>query len=127
MARGGGRRLENSGRWTHSLVRSTFLPATSFFLASLRPGLVPQALAYRDRVTGVSLVADDLTGACDSALPFLAGGPVRVGLWPHLPTGELACAAVSTESRDADASVAYARSREAAAGLAGDLLYRKLD
>jgi uncharacterized protein YgbK (DUF1537 family) len=78
-------------------------------------------------MTGVCLVADDLTGACDSALPFLAGGPVRVGLWPHLPAGELACAAVSTESRDADASAAYARSREAAAGLGGGLLYRKLD
>src|SRR5262245_39310880 len=25
-----GPRLENSGRWTHPLVRSTFLPATSF-------------------------------------------------------------------------------------------------
>ena len=76
---------------------------------------------------GVRLVADDLTGACDSALAFLAGGPVRVGLWPHVPGGDLACAAVSTESRDADASVAYARSREAAATLGSPLLYRKLD
>jgi D-threonate/D-erythronate kinase len=78
-------------------------------------------------VNGIRLVADDLTGACDSALPFLGAGRVRVGLWPHVPVGGLACAAVSTESRDADASTAYARGRNAAAALPGSLLYRKLD
>ncbi len=84
-------------------------------------------LAYRDCVLRIGLVADDLTGACDSALPFLAAGPVRVGLWPHVPRGELACAAISTESRIETAEVSYARSREAADGLRCDLLFRKLD
>ncbi len=78
-------------------------------------------------MNGIRLVADDLTGACDSALPFLAGGRVRVGLWPHVPVGAMACAGVSTESRDLDASTAYARGRNAAAALPGGLLYRKLD
>lgn len=75
----------------------------------------------------IGLVADDLTGACDSALPFLGGGAVRVALWPGVPDGKLACAAVSTESRAAGPEVSYARSREAARRLRCDLLYRKLD
>jgi uncharacterized protein YgbK (DUF1537 family) len=78
-------------------------------------------------VIRTGLVADDLTGACDSALPFLAAGRVRVGLWPHVPGGGLACAAVSTESRPEPEAVARRRGREAAAALRGDLLFRKLD
>jgi uncharacterized protein YgbK (DUF1537 family) len=76
----------------------------------------------------IGLIADDLTGACDSALPFLAGGPVRVGLWPHVPSGPFVCTAISTESRKGPAAVSYARSREAALRLPdSDLRYRKLD
>jgi D-threonate/D-erythronate kinase len=75
----------------------------------------------------IGLIADDLTGACDSALPFLGEGPVRVGIWPHVPDGELACAAVTTESRAEAATVSYERSHEAATALHCDLLYRKLD
>src|SRR5215471_1800462 len=82
---------------------------------------------YCDFVTAIGLIADDLTGACDTALPFLALGPVRVGIWPYLPEGELACAAVTTESREEPAAVSYERSRQAATALHGDLLYRKLD
>lgn len=74
----------------------------------------------------IGLVADDLTGACDSSLPFLAAGRVLVGLWPHVPTGDLACAAVSTETRS-EPALAQARGRIAAFRLEGDLLYRKLD
>lgn len=75
----------------------------------------------------IGLVADDLTGACDSAAPFLAGGRVVVGLWPRVPAGGLACAAVSTESRAEAEPVARSRSREAASRLVCDLLFRKLD
>ncbi|HSR22914.1 MAG TPA: four-carbon acid sugar kinase family protein, partial [Candidatus Eisenbacteria bacterium] len=75
----------------------------------------------------IGLVADDLTGACDSAAPFLAGGRAVVGLWPLVPAGGLACAAVSTESRGEAAPVARSRSREAASRLECDLLFRKLD
>lgn len=76
----------------------------------------------------VGLVADDLTGACDSAAPFLAGGRVVVGLWPCVPDGDLACAAVSTESREGGERDAFERSREAARRLAAaERLYRKVD
>jgi len=77
-------------------------------------------------VIRIGLVADDLTGACDSSLPFLAAGRVLVGLWPHVPAGEVACAAVSTETRD-EPNLAGVRGRVAAIRLNGDLLYRKLD
>ncbi len=76
------------------------------------------------------LIADDLTGAADSAVPFLALGPVRVGLWPHVPDGRAVCLAVSTESRQAPSQLGFERSRTAARSLrlAGcDLLYRKVD
>jgi uncharacterized protein YgbK (DUF1537 family) len=77
-------------------------------------------------VIRIGLVADDLTGACDSALPFLAAGAVRVGLWPHVPADDLACAAVSTETRS-EPELASVRGRVAAVRLNGDVLYRKLD
>jgi D-threonate/D-erythronate kinase len=77
-------------------------------------------------VIRIAVVADDLTGACDSAVPFLAAGPVLVGLWPHLPDGDVACTAVSTETRG-EPNLAGVRGRAAALGLRGDLLYRKLD
>ncbi len=48
----------------------------------------------------IGLVADDLTGACDSASPFLRGGRVMVALWPELPAAHelagFACVAIST-------------------------------
>ena len=82
---------------------------------------------YCDFVTAIGLIADDLTGACDTALPFLSLGPVHVGMWPNLPEGELACAAVTTESRAEPPGVSYERNQQAATALLGDLLYRKLD
>ena len=80
----------------------------------------------------VGLVADDLTGACDSAAPFLAGGRVLVSIWPQLPAvaDGVACLAVSTESRSGEAAVSRERSRAAAMHLAEGgprLLYRKVD
>jgi uncharacterized protein YgbK (DUF1537 family) len=78
----------------------------------------------------VGLVADDLTGACDSAVPFLAAGRVEVGIWPYVPAGDLACAAISTETREEDAEVALERTREAARELRSQgfkLIYRKVD
>jgi D-threonate/D-erythronate kinase len=81
-------------------------------------------------VIRIGVVADDLTGACDSAVPFLAAGQVLVGLWPHVPAGDAACAAVSTETRS-EPNLANVRGRAAAVSLVvrdrRDLLYRKLD
>jgi uncharacterized protein YgbK (DUF1537 family) len=78
----------------------------------------------------VGLVADDLTGACDSAVAFAGGGRVEVGLWPNVPHGDLACAAVSTETRGSPSSVAFSRSRFAAEQLrdhGATLVYGKVD
>jgi D-threonate/D-erythronate kinase len=78
----------------------------------------------------VGLVADDLTGACDSAVAFTGGGRVEVGVWPHVPGGDLACAAVSTESRDGPSAVAFTRSQFAAERLRGygaKLMFGKVD
>src|SRR6266700_1010998 len=64
----------------------------------------------------LGLVADDLTGACDSAAPFLGGGRVLVSIWPAVAVAAAtaaACLAVSTETRDGDPE--QARSRSAAA------------
>jgi uncharacterized protein YgbK (DUF1537 family) len=78
----------------------------------------------------IGLVADDLTGACDSAVAFVEGGRVEVGIWPHIPRGDLACAATSTESRMSSPQMAFDRSRHAADRLrAGeaDTVYLKVD
>src|ERR1700722_3613768 len=78
----------------------------------------------------VGLIADDLTGACDSAVAFTGGGRVEVGVWPHVPGGELACLAVSTESRDVPSTVAFERSQFAAERLrsyGATLVYGKVD
>ena len=73
----------------------------------------------------MGLIADDVTGACDSAAPFCGAGPIEVGLWPEVPDAERS--AVSTETRDADRDQAAARTEAAARRYAGRLLYRKLD
>lgn len=80
----------------------------------------------------VGLVADDLTGACDSAAPFLRSGPVAVMLWPPRSgdLGPLACLAVSTDSRSEEAEVSRQRASEAAAWVAergAGFFYRKVD
>jgi D-threonate/D-erythronate kinase len=76
------------------------------------------------------LVADDLTGACDSAVPFLAAGRVIVSFWPCRRQDDAACLAITTESRAEAPDVAYERSRTAvrslrAAGAA--VIFRKVD
>lgn len=77
----------------------------------------------------VAIVADDLTGACDAALPFVGvRDPVVVGLG-RLPRGA-AVASVSTETREALPPVAAARSEEqvAAAWASGpQTLIKKVD
>jgi uncharacterized protein YgbK (DUF1537 family) len=46
-----------------------------------------------------TLIADDLTGACDAAAPFAGRGPVGVFVAPLTPGPEWTAAAVDTESR----------------------------
>jgi len=76
------------------------------------------------------LVADDLTGACDSAVPFLAAGRVIACFWPCLPDLRAACLAVTTETRAEEPAAASERSREAVRALrqaGADIVYRKVD
>ena len=78
----------------------------------------------------IGVVADDLTGACDSSVAFLAMGSVGVTLWPPPIDPAWNCVAISTESRDESAQTSTHRSSEAAAALrkAGvDLWFRKVD
>lgn len=80
-----------------------------------------------ERVLRVGVIADDLTGACDSGVAFLDGGRTHVGIWPWVPSGNLGCVAVSTESREAPPEVGRERTTRAARRLRGWLVYRKLD
>jgi uncharacterized protein YgbK (DUF1537 family) len=79
----------------------------------------------------LGLVADDLTGACDSAAPFLGGGRVLVSIWPAVAAADrAACLAVSTETRDGDPDLARSRSAEAVRGLraaGAGRIFRKVD
>jgi D-threonate/D-erythronate kinase len=80
----------------------------------------------------IGVVGDDLTGACDSAAPFLRAGAVRVALWPHLEPGPAdACFAISTETRgDASEEEARTRTRAAVSRLlerGASLVYKKVD
>jgi len=79
----------------------------------------------------IGLLADDLTGACDSAAPFLGEGRVLVSIWPAFaPDSSAACLAISTETRDGTPEEARTRSRQAVhllltAGALGDRFDRR--
>jgi uncharacterized protein YgbK (DUF1537 family) len=78
----------------------------------------------------IVVVADDLTGACDSAVQFVAAGRMQVHLWPCQISADAACVAISTESRAGSVGTAYKRSFAAVSLLkeAGvDVLFRKID
>ncbi len=77
------------------------------------------------------LVADDLTGALDSAAAFATPArPVSV-TWSGPPRPSDGLVAVSTETRDCSAVQARSRTEEAVRGLAGHppdaLVYKKID
>lgn len=83
-------------------------------------------------MSGLRLVADDLTGALDSGCAFAGtGGPVLVGLpWRPLPQG--ARLALSTETRNAPQEAATRIVAETVARLratagAGTLWFKKID
>ena len=79
----------------------------------------------------VTVIADDLSGAADSAVPFAAAG---LATWVFLDRdpgeGDVAVAAVDTDSRAEGIDVAVARTRAAAAaafGAASRVLYKKME
>jgi uncharacterized protein YgbK (DUF1537 family) len=73
----------------------------------------------------VSIIADDLTGACDTGCLFAGQGPVGVVADPALPASDRAVIAVDTESRPLGPDEAARAVRTAAARL-GDRLARGL-
>lgn len=79
----------------------------------------------------VTIIADDLSGACDAGALFAGRGPVGVFLTPDLPNAHWSAAAVDTESRGLPPADAAARVRRAAgaleARLAGGRIFKKID
>ena len=79
----------------------------------------------------VTIIADDLTGACDAGALFAGRGPVGVFVAPELPDARWPAAAVDTESRALPPADAAARVRRAADGLqarlGGGRIFKKID
>ena len=80
---------------------------------------------------GVTIIADDLTGACDTGALFAGRGPVGVFVAPEVPGPGLEAAAVDTESRAlpaAEAAASMGRTALAmATRLAGGAVFKKID
>ena len=79
----------------------------------------------------VTIIADDLTGACDAGALFAGRGPVGVFVAPDLPDAGWPAAAVDTESRALPPAAAAERVRRAVDGLqarlGGGRIFKKLD
>ncbi|HVQ75367.1 MAG TPA: four-carbon acid sugar kinase family protein [Candidatus Binatia bacterium] len=79
----------------------------------------------------LTIVADDLTGACDTGALFAGGARVAVFVAPDTPGPEWHTAAVDTATRALDAPGAQARVREVADRLSARIgagrLFKKID
>src|SRR6266540_3045354 len=89
----------------------------------------PFVIGYRESMA-VTIIADDLSGACDAGALFAGRGPVGVFVPPDLPDARRPAAA-DTESRALPPPDAAARVRGAAADLEGRLrggrVFKKID
>ena len=81
--------------------------------------------------TDCLLIADDLTGACDAAVPFAAAGfATVVPLAPEHPPGEASVLAFSSESRDIDPAAVQSRMLRLAAAVRSHvprIVFKKID
>jgi 4-hydroxythreonine-4-phosphate dehydrogenase len=78
----------------------------------------------------VTVIADDLTGACDAGALFAGRSPVPVFVGALAPSADWPAAAVDIESRGLEAAEAAARMRRTVAGLAGrrdGTVFKKID
>src|SRR5919198_160855 len=75
---------------------------------------LPSTLAIVSGPMALTIVADDLTGACDAGTLFAGKAPVPVTVWPTAPVAA-EVAVVDTESRHLDRAAAAARVSAAAA------------
>jgi uncharacterized protein YgbK (DUF1537 family) len=74
----------------------------------------------------LTIVADDLTGACDTGTLFAGKGAVPVSVWPRLPV-EAPVRVVDTESRRRPAAEAAERVHDAACAVVGARYFKKID
>jgi D-threonate/D-erythronate kinase len=74
----------------------------------------------------VTIVADDLTGACDTGASFAGKAPVAVTVWPH-PPARADVRVVDTESRSTTPAEAVARVAASAAAAPGTRYFKKID
>lgn len=90
----------------------------------------PFVIGYRGSMA-VTIIADDLTGACDAGALFAGRGPVGVFVAPEMPDARWPAAAVDCESRALPPADAAARVRRFAAGLEtrlrGGRIFKKID
>src|SRR5438445_5896036 len=96
------------------------------------PGIIARAsmVAYRDSMP-VTVIADDLTGACDAGALFAGRGPVPVLIGTLAAAADWPAVAVDTKSRGLEAAEAAALMRRTAAGLAvrlaSGIVFKKID
>ena len=74
----------------------------------------------------LTVVADDLTGACDTGSLFAGNGPVPLAVWP-LTTPDAPVRVIDTESRTASRDDAVARVRGAVATTPAARYFKKID
>src|SRR5206468_3600976 len=74
---------------------------------------LPSTLAIVSGPMALTIVADDLTAACDTGTLFAGQAPVPVTVWPAAPVAAKVTV-VDTESRHIDRAAAAARVRSAA-------------
>ena len=74
----------------------------------------------------LAILADDLTGACDTGSLFTRGGAVPATIWPACPSAG-AVRLVDTESRRLDAPGAAARVRDAVMAAPAAQYFKKID
>jgi len=94
------------------------------------PGSRTFVIGYRESMD-VTIVADDLTGACDTGALFAGRGPVSVVIAPALPEADPEVVTLDTESRalsENDAASAVRRlSTALASRLARSAVFKKID
>src|SRR5437667_10298574 len=88
---------------------------------------LPSTLAIVGGPMALTIMADDLTGACDAGTLFAGRAPVPVTVWPAAPV-VAEVAVVDTESRHIDRTAASARvSAPAATRPASTSWFKKID
>src|SRR5258705_2340917 len=74
----------------------------------------------------LTVVADDLTGACDTGSLFAGDGPVPLAVWPGTPP-DARVRVIDTESRTAGRNDAVARVKGATAATRAARYFKKID